>query len=373
LTDGGGYRRVVTHPLVDRAREIADTVLFPAALEVDRTGEIPVEHWRVLAAAGLYGIAVPTELGGPGLGFDELIEILELVASGCLATTFTWVQHHGMLAALSATTNPALRDEILPDAVAGRIRGGVAFAGAVPVPPRMRADRIDGGWRLAGHAPFVSGWGVIDLIQFSGGDNASGDIVSGVLAAQVQPGIDAVTPQPLFVPDATSTVSIDVDDLVMTDERVVSRVTRAEFMANQNFGSRLNETLPIGVVRRCAALLSETGQVEAVHGLRRVGRPGGGRTRRQWRWVVDTAVVGRSAACAGRGVHARGGQSAGVEAVSGGTVFASAVVIFTSTMALSGQMFIAVARRSFSRSGRSWSTFLTPGTLSNGTTLYCQP
>src|SRR5882762_5435121 len=45
----------------------------------------------------------------------------------------------------------------------------------------------------------------------------------------------------------------------------------------------------------------------------------------------------------------------------------------TSTMALSGQMSLVVARRNFSRNGRSWSMFLTPGTLSSGTTLYCQP
>jgi alkylation response protein AidB-like acyl-CoA dehydrogenase len=258
----------VTESLVDRAREIAESVLFPAALDVDGTGEIPDTHWRSLAEAGLYGIAVPADLGGPDLGFGDLIEILELMAAGCLATAFTWVQHHGMLAALSATTNTALRDELLPDVAAGRTRGGVAFAGAVPVPPRMRADRIDGGWRLVGHAPFVSGWGVIDVIQFSAGDNASGDIVSGVLAAEMQPGITSVQAQSLFGADATKTVSIDVDGLVIPDDRVVSRVTRADFMANQNFGSRLNGTLPIGVVRRCIDLLDDGGRPDAAERLR---------------------------------------------------------------------------------------------------------
>jgi hypothetical protein len=48
-------------------------------------------------------------------------------------------------------------------------------------------------------------------------------------------------------------------------------------------------------------------------------------------------------------------------------------VSFTSTIALSGHKLFVVALRSFSRSGSAWSTFLTPGTFSNGTTLYCQP
>jgi hypothetical protein len=46
----------VTTSLVGLAREIADTVLFPSALDVDRTGTIPNAHWRTLADAGLYGM-----------------------------------------------------------------------------------------------------------------------------------------------------------------------------------------------------------------------------------------------------------------------------------------------------------------------------
>jgi alkylation response protein AidB-like acyl-CoA dehydrogenase len=258
---------VTTH-LVGLACEIADEVLFPAALAVDATGEIPDGHWRALADAGLYGIAAPPELGGPGLEFADLIEILEIMVGGCLATAFTWVQHHGVLAALSASQNTALRDDLVPALVAGRTRGGVAFAGAVPVPPRMRAERVDGGWRLSGHAPFVSGWGVIDVLQVSAGDVDSGDIVAGVIPAGPAPGITGVTRQSLFVADATKTVSLEVDGLVIPDERIVSRVTRADFMAAQNFGSRLNGTLPIGLARRCTALLEAAGRTGEARALR---------------------------------------------------------------------------------------------------------
>jgi hypothetical protein len=77
-----------------------------------------------------------------------------------------------------------------------------------------------------------------------------------------------VTRQPLFVADATRTVAVDVDGLVIPDERVVSRVSRADFMANQNFRSRLNGTMPIGVVRRCAALLDDAGRTDEARAIR---------------------------------------------------------------------------------------------------------
>jgi len=258
---------VTTH-LVEVAREIADEVLFPAALDVDATGKIPEGHWHALADAGLYGIAVPHELGGPGLEFADLVAILEAIAGGCLATAFTWIQHHGMLAALSASQNTALRDALVPALAAGRTKGGVAFAGAVPVPPRMRAERVDGGWRMSGHAPFVSGWGVIDVLQVSAGDVDTGDIMAGIVPAEPAPGITGVTRQSLFVADGTETVSLDVDGLVIPDERIVSRVTRAQFMANQNFGSRLNGTLPIGLVLRSATLLDAVGRTGEARALR---------------------------------------------------------------------------------------------------------
>lgn len=254
--------------LVETAHHIADTVLFPAALEVDRTGEVPAAHWDVLADAGLYGLAAPTEMGGPGLDLEGIVEILEVMAGGCLATAFTWIQHHGMLASLAASSNTALRDEIVPVAVKGQLRGGVAYAGAVPVPPRMRAERVDDGWRLSGHAPFVSGWGVVDIIQFSAGDIESGDIVAGIVDATPQPGITTVIPQDLFVADASHTVALEVDGLVITGDRIVSRVPRAQFMANQNFGSRLNATMPLGLVRRCVQLLDEASHDDAATALR---------------------------------------------------------------------------------------------------------
>ncbi|BBY59482.1 acyl-CoA dehydrogenase family protein [Mycolicibacterium sarraceniae] len=59
--------------LVERAHEIADAVLFPAALAVDRTGHVPESHGEALADAGLYGIAAPSDAGGPGLDLPQII------------------------------------------------------------------------------------------------------------------------------------------------------------------------------------------------------------------------------------------------------------------------------------------------------------
>jgi hypothetical protein len=39
------------------AAQIADEVLFPAAMAVDRADRVPASHLDLLAARGLYGLA----------------------------------------------------------------------------------------------------------------------------------------------------------------------------------------------------------------------------------------------------------------------------------------------------------------------------
>lgn len=132
--------------LIERAQRLADEVLFPAAIDVDRRGDIPADHWDRLAAEGMYGLAAPPELGGPGLPFTQLVEVVETMAGGCLATTFTWMQHHGAVLGLVRSPDANLRERLLADLVSGRTRAGVAFAGVIPNPPACaRPARRTGG------------------------------------------------------------------------------------------------------------------------------------------------------------------------------------------------------------------------------------
>lgn len=80
--------------LVERARDIAGTVLFPAALDVDASPRVPSGHLDLLAREGFYGLAVPAEAGGAGADYPTLCLVAEAFASGCLTTAFVWIQHH---------------------------------------------------------------------------------------------------------------------------------------------------------------------------------------------------------------------------------------------------------------------------------------
>ena len=258
--------------LLDRARDVAADVLLPAADEVDETATIPEGHFRALADAGLYGLAAWDDVP-----FEDFLGIVETLAGACLATTFTWMQHHGVVRGLAGTTNAALRERHLAGAVRGTTRCGVAFAGAIPQPPKLWATRVDGGWRLDGVAPLVTGWGIVDLLLVSARDAATAEadddadrarIVSVLVPARAAPGV-TVHPLDLAAANGSRTVRLDVDGWSVGDDAVVATPTRAEFLAARHPGARVNGCLALGVAGRCAALVEEGGEPGTAEALRK--------------------------------------------------------------------------------------------------------
>lgn len=239
--------------LVERARWIAETLFFPDAPEVDASGKIPPSHFRALASEGFYGIAA----SDAGLDFDSIISVTESLAGGCLATTFTWMQHHVAVICLADTANEPLRSRYLADLIAGTQTSGIASAGALDDPPRLRASPARGGWMFDGDAPFVSGWGIIDLLQITG--NAGDTVVNALVDAK---NLDASRHE-LVSLHATATVRLRFNKLFVPTSRIISEVPVEQFLRIVHLGARLNGALATGLAIRCAQILESYGRADA--------------------------------------------------------------------------------------------------------------
>ena len=249
------------------AGELADDVLFPDAMRVDRLDMLPAGHLDRLAAAGLYGAPAPAEAGGLGLGPDQMASVVEELAGGCLAVAFVLIQHFRLVMTLAGGgAPPVLRDRWLVSASQGRTRGGIALTGLIPGPPQLRAGPAEGGWRLDGTAPWVTGWGLIDLVQVvaRGPDDT---VVTLIMDAAAQPGL-TVTRQRLVAVDAAVTVRLGFDAVLVPAERFVDQVPFDPAVSVQPAGLRLNGSLALGVARRCARLLGPTPLDEEVTACR---------------------------------------------------------------------------------------------------------
>ena len=96
--------------------------------------------------------------------FAAACQIIEILAGACLSTTFVWTQHHGVVRAVDGTANTALRQAMLGPLCRGERRAGVALAGLLPGPSRLRARPSEGGYVLDGTSPWVTGWRYIDTL-----------------------------------------------------------------------------------------------------------------------------------------------------------------------------------------------------------------
>jgi acyl-CoA dehydrogenase len=84
----------------ERLRELARTVVAPAAADVDSRARFPSEALAALRAERLLGMAVPVALGGAGAGLSELSEVCTLLGEHCAATAMVFAMHQIQVACL---------------------------------------------------------------------------------------------------------------------------------------------------------------------------------------------------------------------------------------------------------------------------------
>jgi alkylation response protein AidB-like acyl-CoA dehydrogenase len=244
---------------VERARQIADEILFPAAMKVDAGVLDPAEHLDLLAAEGFYGLAAPPGVGALKLsGLPAACRVVEELASGCLTTTFVWMQHHTALLAAAGSDRPGVAERWLEPLAAGRRRAGLAIGATVRQgPASLRATPVDGGYLLDGEAPWVTGWGLVDTLHASA-RTADDSAVWALLDARAGDTL-RVEPLDMVAVQASRTVRAVFDGHFVPDDRVTG-ILPPEQWTQPNPGTlRFNGSLSLGLSGRCARLAGDAG------------------------------------------------------------------------------------------------------------------
>ncbi|WP_313604110.1 isovaleryl-CoA dehydrogenase [Rhizobium sp.] len=148
--------------LSDMALSIRDTTqrfarerIAPIAAEIDAKDRFPVELWPEMGALGLHGITVPEERGGLGLGYLEHVIACEEVSRASASVGLSYGAHSNLcINQISRWATPEQKAKYLPGLISGEHVGSLAMseanAGSDVVSMRLRADRVDGGFRLNG-------------------------------------------------------------------------------------------------------------------------------------------------------------------------------------------------------------------------------
>jgi len=143
------------------ARDFAVAEIQPHAAQWDREHGFPRALLAKLGELGLMGVCVPEEHGGAGADFLSYILVLEELSRGDAGVGVTVAVH------TSACTLPILtfgsdaqRDALVPPLARGEGIGCFALtepgAGSDAGALITRADRVDGGWRIAGAKQWIT-------------------------------------------------------------------------------------------------------------------------------------------------------------------------------------------------------------------------
>jgi alkylation response protein AidB-like acyl-CoA dehydrogenase len=162
----------VQRELQERARSLARDFATRAA-QHDREASDPLENYAALREAGFYGLNIPAELGGGGVGLLGWSLAAEELGQGCGSTALSFNMHLSVVGPLmESPLVPRATKERLAKMVVGegKLIGGnfsePTTSGLVGTPvPLTRARRVDGGYRITGRKAFASMIAAADYVM----------------------------------------------------------------------------------------------------------------------------------------------------------------------------------------------------------------
>jgi alkylation response protein AidB-like acyl-CoA dehydrogenase len=229
--------------LLAAAREICDTLIEPRAEAVDVSGEPPRENLDALAAAGLVGITTPVEYGGSACSGTFMREYTEVLTAACGTTWFILTQHYGACGMVAS--NAVLRERFLQEMAAGRHYVGVGFGHLRRPDPVLRAQAVEGGWRLNGVAPWVTGWPLLSGVIY-GAVLPDDRHVYVYAPAGEREGQTSSPPLPLCAMNATATTAVHLNDLFVPEENFIKYSSREEMARGDERGIAGAVAPPLG-------------------------------------------------------------------------------------------------------------------------------
>lgn len=212
----------------EAARQFADRVLAPRAVELDRSGGFPADSLQQAADNGLLAINVPEALGGVEAGpVAYALAVIEL-ARACASTTVALTVSNMVAEVVTSFGNPDQRTEHVPRLASGEyVVGGFALseagAGSDPGGMLTRARKTDGGWVISGNKLWItSGTHAGLFVVWARTNDAPGARgLSCFLVRGDAPGLVRGKPEEKLGQHGSTTTPLEFNDVEVGDEALL--------------------------------------------------------------------------------------------------------------------------------------------------------
>jgi len=115
---------------VEKARDLAQSVLVPAARQNDKEGHFSAEAVQALGQSGLLALMLPSTFGGSGLGPRSFAAVVALLAETDASVAMVYLMHVAAAATIAAARPGAAVAETLGEIAVGRHLSTLAFSEA---------------------------------------------------------------------------------------------------------------------------------------------------------------------------------------------------------------------------------------------------
>jgi isovaleryl-CoA dehydrogenase len=221
--DGDSLRETVHRWAQERVK--------PRAAEIDASNLFPADLWREMGDIGLLGITVPEEYGGANMGYLAHVVAVEEIARASASVALSYGAHSNLCVnQIVLNGNEAQKQKYLPKLVSGEHVGALAMseagAGSDVVSMSLRADRIDGGYRLNGTKYWITnGPDAETLVVYAKTDPEAGS--KGITAFIIERGMKGFSTSAHFDKlgmRGSNTAELVFENVEVPDENVLGQV-----------------------------------------------------------------------------------------------------------------------------------------------------
>jgi alkylation response protein AidB-like acyl-CoA dehydrogenase len=243
------------------ARDFARNELLPRARKHDAEGKIDPEIFGMMGEMGLWGLTIPEEFSGAGLGNFELALVLEEINAACASTGVTLSVHNSLLGApIKRFGTQEQMNRWLPALATGESIGCYCLtepnAGSDAAALVTNAKRDGDGWVLDGTKVWVTNGGIANISIVYARTNLDVSKAKGISAFLVPldtPGVKIGKPEKKTGIRGSSTTEIVFDGVELPADALLGELDGGFKIAMDTLdGGRIGiASQAVGIGRAC--------------------------------------------------------------------------------------------------------------------------
>ncbi len=246
--------------LRDAVHRFAQDRIKPLAAEIDQTNRFANGLWREMGDLGLLGITVPEQFGGSDMGYLAHVVATEEIARASASVSLSYGAHANLCVnQLRLNGSDAQRAKYLPKLVSGEHVGALAMsevgAGSDVVSMTLRADKVEGGYRLNGNKFWITNGPDADvLVVYAKTDPEAGPKgITTFIIEKTMPGFSASPHLDKLGMRGSNTAELVFQDVFVPDENVLGQVGKGVnvLMSGLDYERVVLSGIGLGIMAAC--------------------------------------------------------------------------------------------------------------------------